>query len=106
VQDGKARLGPIVVPFPEHPHEDARDAAGYARPHELDVGRTEEDGGGLWAIVTDVRAVGALVKMEVEGADRRIMQIELGREQYEQVRVITGDRVYVKPRKVRVFVNG
>ena len=104
VQRGKARLGPIVVPFPEHPHEEPRDAAGYARPHELDVSRSD-DGDGWWATVTDVRAVGALVKLEAEDADRRIIQVELGREQYEQVRVITGDRVYVKPRKVRVFMN-
>jgi sulfate transport system ATP-binding protein len=104
VQRGKATLGPIAVPFPEHPHEEARDAAGYARPHELEVSRTEE-GGGLWTTVTDVRAVGALVKLEVEDAERRAIQVELGREQYEQVRVIVGERVYVKPRKVRVFMN-
>jgi len=104
VQRGKATLGPIAVPFPEHPYDEARDAAGYARPHELEVSRTEE-GGGLWTTVTDVRAVGALVKMEVEDAERRAIQVELGREQYEHVRVIIGERVYVKPRKVRVFMN-
>jgi sulfate transport system ATP-binding protein len=104
VQRGKALLGPIAVPYPEHPHDDAREAAGYARPHELEVSRSEA-GGGLWATVSDVRAVGALVKMEVEDAERRVIQIELGRGQYEQVRVISGDRVYVKPRRVRVFVS-
>jgi sulfate transport system ATP-binding protein len=104
VQRGKARLGPIVVPFPDHPHEEARDAAGYARPHDLEVSRSDE-GGGLWTTVTDVRAVGAVVKMEVEDTDRRVIQIELGRQEYEQVRAITGDRVYVTPRKVRVFMN-
>jgi sulfate transport system ATP-binding protein len=104
VQRGKALLGPIAVPFPEHPHEESRGAAGYARPHELEVSRTEE-GGGLWANVTDVRAVGALVKMEVEDGEHRVIQVEIGREQYEQVRVIVGERVYIKPRKVRVFMD-
>ena len=33
------------------------------------------------------------------------MQVELGREQYEQIRAIIGERVYVKPRKVRVFME-
>jgi sulfate transport system ATP-binding protein len=104
VQRGKARLGPIVVPFPEHPHEEARDAAGYARPHDLEISRSDE-GNGLWATVTDVRGFGALVKMEVEDGERRAIQIELGREQYQQVGVITGERVYVMPRRVRVFMN-
>jgi len=104
VQRGRAQLGPIAVPYPEHPHEEARDAAGYARPHDLEVSRTDE-GGGLWASVTDVRAVGALVKMEVEDVDRRVIQVELGREQYEHLRAIVGERVYIKPRRVRVFMN-
>ena len=104
VQRGRAELGPIAVPFPEHPGDESRDAAGYARPHELDISRTDE-GGGLWAAVTDIRAVGAIVKMEVEADDRRAIQVELGREQYEQLRAIVGERVYVKPRRVRVFMN-
>ncbi len=104
VQDGQALFGPMAVAFPEHPHTEARTAAGYSRPHELSVSRTDE-GGGLWAIVTDVRVSGAIVKMEVTGDERQPMQIELGREQYEQIRAIIGEQVYVKPRKVRVFME-
>jgi sulfate transport system ATP-binding protein len=99
VQRGKARLGPLVVPFPEHPHEEPRAAAGYARPHDLEISR-DETAGGLWATVTDVRAIGAVVKMEAEDGDRRAIQIELGRAQYQQVGAIIGERVYVTPRRV------
>jgi sulfate transport system ATP-binding protein len=104
VQEGKALLGPLAIEYPEHPHTEARTAAGYARPHELDISRTE-DGGGLWATVTDVRAAGAVVKIEVSDAERQPIQVELGREQYETIRAIIGERVYVKPRRVRVFMN-
>jgi sulfate transport system ATP-binding protein len=97
-------LGPIAVEYPEHPHEEPRDAAGYARPHELDISRADE-GGGLWATVIDVRAAGAVVKIEVSDAEARAIQVELGREQYEKIRAIVGERVYVKPRKVRVFMQ-
>jgi sulfate transport system ATP-binding protein len=55
--------------------------------------------------VSDVRMVGAIVKIEVMDADRRPIQVELGREQYEKVRVIIGETVYVKPRRVRVFME-
>jgi sulfate transport system ATP-binding protein len=102
VQSGKALLGPIAVEYPAHPHTEARDAAGYARPHELEISRADE-GGGLWATVTDVRMSGALVKLEVNGTDGRVIQVELGREQYERIRAIVGEQVYVKARRVRVF---
>jgi len=104
VQGGTALLGPLAVPYPEHPHAEPRDAAGYSRPHELDISRTDE-GGGLWATVTDVRLSGAVVKIEVNGDDGRAIQVELGRERYEVVRAIIGERVYVKPRRVRVFMD-
>ena len=104
VQDGRAQLGPIAVVYPEHPHAEAREASGYARPHELDITR-EEDGGGLWAVITDVRAAGAVVKIEAGDEEGRLIQVELGREQYESLRAIVGERIYVKPRRVRVFMD-
>ena len=105
VQEGKALLGPLAaIEFPDHPHTEARTAAGYSRPHELALSRTDE-GGGLWAVVTDVRMSGAIVKVEVLDDERRPIQVELGREQYQQIRAIIGEKVYVKPRKVRVFME-
>src|SRR5918996_714271 len=61
VQDGKAWLGPLAIEYPDHPHTEARTAAGYSRPHELEICRDDE-GQGLWATVTDVRMAGAVVK--------------------------------------------
>src|SRR5688572_929895 len=104
VQGGTALLGPLAVPYPDHPHDEPRTAAGYARPHELDISRTET-GEGLWATVTDVRLTGAIVKIEVDDDARKTMQIELGREEYARIRAIIGERVYVTPRRVRVFMD-
>jgi sulfate/thiosulfate transport system ATP-binding protein len=104
VQDGKATFGPLAVEYPEHPHTEARQAAGYSRPHELEIGRDDE-GGGLWATVTDVRMAGAVVKIEVADERRQPIQVELGRDQYERIRAIIGERVYVKPRRVRIFMQ-
>ena len=104
VEGGRALLGPLSLEYPDHPHQEARSAAGYARPHELEVSR-EDEGGGLWATVTDVRLAGAVVKVEVIDEERRPIQVEMGREAYERVRSIVGERVYVKPRRVRVFMD-
>jgi len=104
VQNGQALLGPLAIDYPEHPDMEPREAVGYARPHELEIARTE-DGAGLWATVTDVRPTGALVKIEVVDEDGRPIQIELGREQFEQIRAVSGERIYVKLRRVRVFTH-
>src|SRR5687767_4327521 len=104
VQGGTALLGPLAVPYPDHPHDEPRTAAGYARPHELDISRTET-GEGLWATVTDVRLAGAIVRIEMDDDNRQAMQIELGREEYARTRAIIGERVYVTPRRVRVFMD-
>jgi sulfate transport system ATP-binding protein len=105
VQGGTALLGPLAVPYPDHPHDEPKTAAGYARPHELDISRTGV-GGGLWATVTDVRLAGAAVKIEAEAGEQRTIQVELGREEYGRIRAIVGERVYVTPRRVRVFMEG
>ena len=60
----------------------------------------------IWATVHDVRVAGALVKIEAEDDDRRAIQVELGRQEYAEVRVIVGERLYVRPRHVRVFMHG
>ena len=105
VQAGKALLGPLALEYPEHPHHEARTAAGYSRPHELEIYRSDE-GGGLWATVSDVRVAGAIVKIEVVDDGRQPIQVELGRDQYERLAVQPGERVYVKARRVRVFMTG
>jgi sulfate transport system ATP-binding protein len=104
VEGGTALLGGLAVPYPQHPHGDPRPAAGYTRPHELDLSRTD-DGGGLWATVDDVRLAGAVVKIEATDRHDQSIQIELGRDRYEALRVIVGETVYVKPRQVRVFMD-
>src|SRR5688572_22746576 len=104
VQGGRALLGPLSLEYPEHPDTEARQASGYSRPHELEISRSDE-GGGLWATVSDVRMVGASMKIEVTEVDGRPIQVELGRDQYEKIRVIIGETVYVKPRRVRVLME-
>jgi sulfate transport system ATP-binding protein len=69
------------------------------------VGRTES-GGGLWATVQHVNVTGALVKLELKTKDgEQPMRLELPREEHQRLAVQPGERVYVTPRKLRVFVG-
>jgi sulfate transport system ATP-binding protein len=92
----------MALDYPAHPSPDARDAVGYARPHDLEVTRADT-GDGLWATLRDVRISGALVKLELDGDESNVIQVELGREQYDGLRLRSGERVYVRLRRIRVF---
>jgi sulfate/thiosulfate transport system ATP-binding protein len=108
VQAGKGLFGPLTIDHPSGVEQDdgvARPASAYARPHELTLGRTES-GGGLWATVQHVNIAGALVKLELKTKDGdQPMRLELPREEHQRLDVQPGERVYVTPRKLRVFVG-
>jgi sulfate transport system ATP-binding protein len=104
VEQGRALLGPLAVDYPEHAASDPKPAAGYARPHELDVARTDT-GGGLWATLETANLAGAIVRLELLADDRRFLQVEIARDSYEGLAPKIGERLYVRPRKLRVFVG-
>jgi sulfate transport system ATP-binding protein len=105
VEAGRALLGPLALDYPEHPHAESLPAAGYTRPHELQVDRVDLNGGGFWATLRYANTAGAVVKLELGTEDQRVVHVETTREQYEALRPTAGERLYVRPRQVRVFVE-
>jgi sulfate transport system ATP-binding protein len=103
VEEGRAHFGPLSVAYPEHEGGAARPAQGFARPHELELAR-EAAGSGFWATLRHVNPAGAVVKLELEDGEGRVVQVETSREQFEALRPAAGERLFVKPRQVRVFV--
>ena len=103
MEHGRALLGPLAVDYPQHATAEPRPAAGYARPHELDVTRTES-GNGLWAILEIANLAGAIVKLELVDDERRLLQVDIARDHYDALNPRIGERLYVRPRKLRVFV--
>jgi sulfate transport system ATP-binding protein len=105
VEAGRAHLGPLLVDYPDHSDETPRRAAGYARPHDLELDRSDRGQGGFWAQLRHVNAAGAVVKLELTNGDDQVVQVETTREQYEALNPAPGERLYVKPRQVRIFIE-
>jgi sulfate transport system ATP-binding protein len=103
VEAGRAHLGPLSVEYPAHDAAVPRPAQGFARPYELELGR-EAAGEGFWATLRHVIPAGAVIKLELEDGEARLVQVEVSREQFEALRPTAGERLYVKPRQMRVFV--
>jgi sulfate/thiosulfate transport system ATP-binding protein len=105
VEAGKGLFGPLSIDHPAHDDGVSRPASAYARPHELTISRTET-GGGLWATVLHINVAGALVKLELRTSEGdQAMRLELPRDEHQRLDVRTGERVYVTPRRLRVFVG-
>jgi sulfate transport system ATP-binding protein len=105
VEEGRAHLGPLSVDCPEHNGRAPLPAQGFARPHELELGR-EAAGNGFWATLRHVTPAGAVVKLELEDGEARLVQVEATRDRFEALRPRAGDRLNVKPGQVRIFVAG
>ena len=105
VQSGKAHLGPLALDYPEHPHAEGRSAAGFTRPYDLDVERDAGAGGGFWATLRHATPAGAVVRLELEGEEGAVLQVEIPRDRHEALRPELGERLYLRPRQVRVFLD-
>jgi sulfate/thiosulfate transport system ATP-binding protein len=104
VQNGRAHLGPLAFDYPEHPHAEEKKAEGFARPYDVDVERTDAGGGGLWATLRHAMPAGAVVRLELEGGDGALLQVEIPRDRHDALRPQVGERLYLRPRQMRVFV--
>ena len=86
------------------PTREEKKAEGFARPYDVDVERTEAGGGGFWATLRHATPAGAVVRLELEGADGAVLQVEVPRERHEALLPQIGERLYLRPRHMRVFV--
>ena len=105
VQSGKAHLGPLALDYPEHPQAEEKKAEGFARPYDVDVERTDAGGHGFWATLRHATPAGAVVRLELEGADGAVLQVEIARERHALLAPKLGETLYLQPRAMRVFVD-
>jgi sulfate transport system ATP-binding protein len=104
VEGGRAHLGPLSVDYPDHLGETPRPAQGFARPYDLELAR-HDAGDGFWATLGHVARAGSAVKLELQDGEARLVHVETTREQFDALHPEPGERLYVKPRQVRIFVE-
>ncbi len=93
---------PFVLKFLGHVNELCH---GYVRPHEIEVGRVDGHPDGFWATVRHVSGAGAVVHLEAVNGDAASVHVELSRERYDALRPRSGDRVFLRPRRVQTFAD-
>jgi sulfate/thiosulfate transport system ATP-binding protein len=76
----------------------------FVRPHDIDIEHAPV-AGGLEAQVQDVHAIGPVVRVELAHAGE-VVEVELTRERADLLALANGQRVWLKPRQVKVFAAG
>lgn len=105
VQDGQAHIGNLNIDLPEHAGQSQIDAVGYARPHDMEVFR-EESEGAIKAMIKDIISIGPIVRLDLSRYDNGSpIEVQLLKDQYVTMKLAEGDLVYVRPKKLKVFVS-
>lgn len=104
VQRGRVRIGDLDIlldgPIPGH----HTPVVAYVRPHELEI--TRDDDTAIAAIINTVYLLGSIVRLElIQESNAEVIEAELTKEYYRQLNLQKGERVFVKPRKMRLFTT-
>ncbi len=102
VHAGRIQIGEMEIDAPEHVQEGP--AIAYVRPYDLELDRIRGNGGSIEAIIRDIHAAGALVRLDLERSDSQgMIEAELTRDRYNELELQEGERVFVRPRNLRVL---
>jgi len=105
IQDGQARVGPLVVAAPEFPS--ARDLPGlaYVRPHDITLRAPDEPG--LPAIIRHVFTAGPGIRVELQRRDTKTqIEADLTHDASRQLLLTPGTEVSLTFSGARVFAAG
>ena len=106
VQNGRARLGSLEVAWPDYPYDESCAATAFVRSHELEIVRARNGRPSLEAKVMHINPARPVVKVRVwSEAFGVVLTVDVSWERYAELRLTVGDRVYVSPRQLRVFVQ-
>ena len=106
VHEGTARLGGMELAVPEHAGTNNAAAVGYVRCHDIEIERLPCDAGSIEAEVRYLLSVGPLVRVDLDlhgGAGA--IAVDLSRDVADRLGLQVGEKVFARPRKVRVFTD-
>lgn len=98
-------IGDYAHPLDDQAPAGKGEASVYIRPHDLEISR--EAGQALaTGTIEHIHSVGPIVRVELRRqGSGELIDAALTRDDYQQLRLALGDTVYVRPRKLAVFLD-
>ena len=106
VHNQRLQVGADQLPLDSQDFQTGAEALGFVRPHELDIETNPADNAGIAARVERVLAFSPTARVELSGAEgesSRFYQVELARERVAALNLANGQRVRLKPARIRLF---
>lgn len=101
LEAGKVHIGTMALEAPGK--SDGESATVFVRPHDLEIATKPNGHPSFQATVVRIHAAGARVTLELIAESGEKLSAVLSHPEFQDLRVETGDVVYVSPRVFRVF---
>ena len=83
-----------------------RDSTGYVRSHNFIIEKGPSNIDSIESVIDHIHAIGPIVRIEVIRRDiQEPLEIELTKDQFNQLSLKKGDIVFVRPKELKVFVD-
>ena len=105
IEGDKVHLGEFTLDRPGQASADAVPAVAYARPHLLDINHQPDDRPHFQAVIEHINAAGPMVKVELSTKSGVVVNVELSKERYRELRLHKGAPVFVSVKDVKVFTS-
>lgn len=105
---GNVHKGKLVTGNVEMNAPGSEDGAGtgYVRAHNFIIEREPVEKDSIASIIDHIHTIGPIVRIEVIRQDtNEPLEIELTKEQYLNLEISKGERVFVRPKEMKVFVD-
>jgi sulfate transport system ATP-binding protein len=107
IQNGAAKIAGVDFKVDTLTQTQNSPAVAYVRPHDIEIFK-EATGTkpNFSAYISYIHAIGPLVRLELQRTDHtELIEAELTQERFRELTLAQGDKVFVYPRNVRVFLN-
>jgi len=105
VHEGMAQMGGVELSAPEHADTNNVPAVGYVRSHDIEIERLPVDASSMEAEVRHILSVGPLVRVDLALTAGEGVEVDLSRDIADRLNLRVGEKVFARPRKVRVFTD-
>jgi sulfate/thiosulfate transport system ATP-binding protein len=106
IERGRVNIGENVLDAPEWAEAEDQAAVAYVRTFEIEVAPSSNGASSIEAVVRHIRAFGPVVRLELDRInDGTTIEAHVPRARFEQLGIRKGERVFVSPTNVRVFIE-
>ena len=106
IDKGEARIGAISINLPEHRQTNDSPAVAYVRPHDIEITRTRQSAEEIEAQICHIWGAGAIARLELKRLDTgELIEAELTRQLYRELQLREGEKVFLRPRHMRIFID-